>query len=100
MKLVDMLVQSYCDTIAACEVAKEDGIWVCDPFPKGVQIYENIEKLAKEAEQEITITPKKDERDPFEKSFTYGGILFYQIGPESCETEFHTDTEKELINAK
>lgn len=89
MKAVDRLVSAYAEAIAACKSAEEEGISVCEPFPGGVQVCESIDKLARYVSSEITVTPRNDQDYPIEKSFTYHGVTFFEIGTETVGAEAH-----------
>ena len=56
-----------------------DDLKMCIGNTYRVQIYNNIENLAKALGKDITIQNRHDEKYPIEKSFSYKGITIFQI---------------------
>lgn len=89
MSIIDRYVSAYAEAQAAFKAGIEDDIWLCEPFSCGVHIHAGIEKLAESVGAEIKTESVNSAEFPIEKSFTYHGVKFLQLGAESVETEAH-----------
>lgn len=99
--ILDRLVLAHSETVAAFESAKREDIWPGRiSGDSELQIGIGIEKLAKMAGQEIKAESYDSPEYPVKKSFVYHGIMFFELGAESVETEMHDGTESGVHNAE
>ena len=80
---LESLIKVYHKTKATAEFDAQ--ICICEPFSSGIHIYKGIEMVADVMGLALKEIKRDDAYIPYEYSFIYKGVKFFQITEERLE---------------